>query len=577
MRALLSALALAVLSLGTTAPANAAMERIAILEGRLVQISALSVGVIDPNSGRTVHFMLEAPFEDTFKADEKNADPARRIEHQLYRENYLRSSPRRPAPSRKDHSPQTRRPAITATLFEKIWSRHVVADYGEGFQLLFVDRHVVPDFNGHAFATLAKRNLAVRHPELTFATADHSVSTNPDDPDPKQLQNPFVNALREGAAQHEIAFFDLGDIGQGIVHVITPELGIALPGLTVAIGDSHTTTNGALGALAWGVGQGEIAHILATQTCVVRKPRSMRVTLDGRVPAGTSSKDVILHLIRTFGVSAGNGHAVEYAGSAIRALPMEARFTICNMSAEWGARYGLIAPDDTTYEWLHGRRYAPRGATWDAAVADWRTLPSGDASFDAELRLDVSALPPQVTWGNSLDAVLAIDERVPDPDAEPDAGRRAQMRAALAYMDLTPGARIEGLPIDRVFIGSCTNSRVSDLRAAAGVVRGRHVHERVQAWVVPGSEQVKREAEAEGLHEIFRSAGFEWRTPGCSMCLGANGDTVGPGRRAISTANRNFVGRQGPGSRTHIAGPELAAASAIAGAIADPRKRAVPA
>jgi 3-isopropylmalate/(R)-2-methylmalate dehydratase large subunit len=462
------------------------------------------------------------------------------------------------------------------TLFEKIWDRHVVADYGEGFQLLHIDRHVVPDFNGHAFSTLAKRGLKVAHPELTFATADHSVSTDPRDADPKQLQNPFVIALREGTAKNGITMFDVGELGHGIVHIITPELGIALPGLTVAIGDSHTTTNGALGALAWGVGQGEIAHILATQTCVVRKPRSMRVVLEGPLPAGTSSKDLILHLIRKAGVSAGNGHAVEYAGSAIRALPLEARFTVCNMSAEWGARYGLIAPDEKTYEWLAGRRYAPKGAKWDAALADWRTLPSADdATFDTEIRLDVSALGPQVTWGNSLDAVLAIDERVPDPDKEPDAARRTAMRAALEYMDLTPGEAIEGLPIDRVFIGSCTNSRLSDLRAAAEVARGQKVHERVRAWVVPGSEQVKRDAEAEGLHEIFRAAGFEWRAPGCSMCLGANGDTVGPGQRSISTANRNFVGRQGPGSRTHIASPELAAASAIAGAIADPRKRGV--
>jgi len=460
------------------------------------------------------------------------------------------------------------------TLFEKIWNRHTVADYGEGFHLLHIDRHVVPDFNGHAFSTLAKRELAVAHPELTFATADHSVSTDPAGPDPKQLQNPFAVALREGAAKHNITLFDVGEVGHGIVHVITPELGIALPGLTVAIGDSHTTTNGALGALAWGVGQGEIAHILATQTCVVRKPRSMRVTLDGPLPDGASSKDLILHLIRAAGVSAGNGHAVEYAGSAIRALPMEARFTVCNMSAEWGARYGLIAPDDETFEWLAGRRYAPKGATWEAAIADWRTLPSNaNATFDAELHLDVRNLAPQVTWGNSLDAVLAVDERVPDPDREPDAAKRATMRTALAYMNLKPGDAIEGLPIDRVFIGSCTNSRLSDLRAAAHVARGQKVHERVRAWVVPGSEQVKRDAEAEGLDAIFRAAGFEWRAPGCSMCLGANGDTVAPGQRAISTANRNFAGRQGPESRTHIAGPELAAASAIAGAIADPRKR----
>jgi 3-isopropylmalate/(R)-2-methylmalate dehydratase large subunit len=459
------------------------------------------------------------------------------------------------------------------TLFETIWDRHVVADYGEGFQLLHVDRHVVPDLNGNCFAQLESRGLTVARPDLTFATQDHSVSTDPNGDDRAQLQNPFVIALREGVAKTGITHFDVGELGSGIVHVITPELGIALPGVTVAIGDSHTCTNGALGALAWGVGQGEIVHILATQTCVQRKPKTMRVTFDGTLPDGTTSKDLILFLIRNAGVSAGVGYGVEYAGEAIRALPMEARFTLCNMSAEWGARFGMIAPDETTFAWLEGRRYAPSGAMWDAALADWRTLHSSDdAVFDVELRFDVSDLKPQVTWGNSLDAVLAIDERIPDPALEPDLAKRARMETALAYMDLTPGAIMEGLPIDRVFIGSCTNSRISDLRAAAAIVRGGHVHERVRAWVVPGSENVKRDAEAEGLDRIFIDAGFQWRDPGCSMCLGANGDTIGSGERAISTANRNFAGRQGAGSRTHIASPELAAASALAGAITDPRR-----
>jgi 3-isopropylmalate/(R)-2-methylmalate dehydratase large subunit len=459
------------------------------------------------------------------------------------------------------------------TLFEKVWARHVVADLGEGFALLHVDRHIVPDFNGNSFTRLAQRGLPVRNPELTFASADHSVSTDPRGADPTQSKNPHVIALRNDTRKFGVKLFDVGEPGHGIVHVITPELGIALPGLTVAIGDSHTCTNGALGALAWGVGQGELVHILATQTCMQRKPMTKRVTVNGVLPRGLGGKDLILHLIHALGVDAGNGYAVEYAGSAIRALPMEARFTLCNMSVEWGARFGMIAPDQTTFDWLHGRPYAPRGEMWDAAVADWKTLPTDEgARFDDEAVLDVSQLSPQVTWGNSLDMGIPIGGRIPDPADEADAARRVNLEASLQYMGLAPGQAIEGLPIDRVFIGSCTNSRISDLRTAAEVVRGRRVASRVQAWVVPGSEQVRREAEAEGLHRVFMDAGFDWRAPGCSMCLGGNGDTIGSGERAVSTANRNFAGRQGPGSRTHIAGPAMAAASACAGAIVDPRE-----
>ena len=461
------------------------------------------------------------------------------------------------------------------TLFEKVWRRHVVADLGEGFNLLHVDRHVVPDLNGNAFIALAERGLPVRNPELTFATADHSVSTDPRGPDRMQDGNAHVIALRQGTKEFGVTLFDIGELGHGIVHVIAPEMGIALPGLTVAIGDSHTCTHGALGALAWGVGQGEIVHILATQTCVQRKPKTMRVILEGTLAPSVGSKDLILYLIGRAGVSTGNGYAVEYAGSAVRALPMEARFTLCNMSVEWGARYGMVAPDETTFEWLAGRPYAPKGEQWDAAVADWKTLRSDDsAHFDLELVHDVSSVVPQVTWGNSLDMVVGVDGRVPDPAAEPDAAHRANKETSLRYMDLQPGQPLQGLPIDRVFIGSCTNSRISDLRAAAAVVRGRHVAPRVQAWVVPGSEQVRRQAVAEGLDKVFTDAGFDWRLPGCSMCLGANGDVVGPGERAVSTSNRNFAGRQGPGSRTHIAGPVLAAASACAGFITDPRVHA---
>lgn len=460
-----------------------------------------------------------------------------------------------------------------ATLFEKIWRRHVVADLGEGFSLLHVDRHVLQDFNGNSFTRLAERGLVVRNPELTFATPDHSVSTDPRTADPLHNDNAHVMALRRDTGKFGVRLFDVGQPGHGIVHVIAPELGLALPGLTVAIGDSHTCTHGALGALAWGVGQGELLHILATQTCVQHKPKTMRVTLDGVLPLGTGGKDLILHLIGHLGAAYGNGHAVEYAGSAVRALPMEARFTLCNMSVEWGARYGMIAPDDTAFSWVEGRPYAPRGKLWDAAIADWKTLATDSgARFDHEVMLDVSGLGPQVTWGNTLDMVLPIGGRMPDPAAEADLGKRASMQAAMDYMGLEPGHAIEGLPIQRVFIGSCTNSRITDLRAAAAVVHGRHVADGVQAWVVPGSEQVRREAEAEGLDRIFVDAGFDWRTPGCSMCLGGNGDVIGRGERAVSTANRNFAGRQGPGSRTHITGPEVAAASALAGHIADPRK-----
>jgi 3-isopropylmalate/(R)-2-methylmalate dehydratase large subunit len=463
--------------------------------------------------------------------------------------------------------------AADGTLFEKIWRRHVVADEGDGFALLHVDRQVVVDANGRALPALAARGLAVRNPELTFATADHLVPTDPHHPDRFARASRPMAELREGTARHGIKLFDIGEAGHGIVHVIAPEMGISQPGMTICVGDSHTCTNGALGALAWGVGQGEIVHILATQTTRQKKPNTMRIRLDGTLPAWATGKDLILYLIGQVGVGAGNGYAVEYAGAAIRALPMEGRFTVCNMSVEFGARYGMIAPDEETFAYLDGRPYAPKGVLWEQAVADWRTLPSdADAVFDAERVLDVSGLVPQVTWGNSLDAVLPVDGRIPDPDCEPDAARRADMAGWLAYMDLSPGQAIAGTPVDQVFIGSCTNSRISDLRAAAALVKGRKVAATTRAWAVPGSVNVKRQAEAEGLDAIFRSAGFEWREPGCSMCVGMNGDTVPAGQRSVSTSNRSFAGRQGPGSRTHVASPLVAAASALAGAIADPRK-----
>ncbi len=461
--------------------------------------------------------------------------------------------------------------SVDGTLFNKIWNRHVVADLGEGFHLLYVDRHVVPDFNGSAFTRLRDRGLKVRRPKLTFASADHSVSTDPNNLDLLQMQNPHVQNLRKETQEFGVKNFELGQVGHGIVHVITPEMGIALPGLTVTIGDSHTCTNGALGALAWGVGQGEIVHILATQTCVQQKPKTMRVNLEGTVSPGIGGKDLVLFIIGQLGVAAGNGFAVEYAGSAIESLPMESRFSLCNMSVEWGARYGMIAPDQITFDYVKGRPYAPKGAQWDAALEDWHSLASDtDAVFDKEVTLNVTGLKPQITWGNSLDMVTAIDGTIPYLDNAMDPAHRANMQAAISYMGLQEGVGLLGLTVHRVFIGSCTNSRISDLRAASAIVKGRKVASHVTAWVVPGSEMVKRQAQQEGLDKIFLAAGFEWRNPGCSMCLSANGETIGSGERAISTANRNFAGRQGPGSRTHIASPAVAAAAACAGFIADP-------
>jgi 3-isopropylmalate/(R)-2-methylmalate dehydratase large subunit len=370
--------------------------------------------------------------------------------------------------------------------------------------------------------------------------------------------------------------FEPGGFGHGIMHVIAPELGLTLPGLTLCCSDSHSCTNGALAALSWGIGAGELTHILATQTSVQKRPKTMRINLEGRLASDVSAKDIVLYLIGQIGVAAGNGFAVEYAGSAVRALPMEGRFTLCNMSVEFGARFGLISPDDTMFEYLAGKPYAPRGTDWDAALADWRSLATDQAAdFDREVSIDLTGLAPQVTWGNTPEAVLPVDGHIPDPAAEPNRERRAAMEAALSYMDLQPGQPIEGTPVDWVFIGSCTNGRLSDLRAAATIVKGRKVSPTTRAWAVPGSREVKQTAEAEGLDRIFLDAGFEWREPGCSMCLGANGDIVPSGKRSVSTSNRNFVGRQGPGSRTHLASPALAAASACAGAIADPRKLTV--
>ncbi len=461
------------------------------------------------------------------------------------------------------------------TMFDKIWDAHVVADLGEGWSLLHVDRHLLHDLSGgRALADVLDRGLAVRNPQLAFATPDHAVSSAPDR---ERHGFPAGERLRAGlrgkAQATGIRFFDLGHDGQGIVHVMGPELGIVLPGLTVICGDSHTCTNGGLGALAFGVGSSELTHALATQTLRQRRPKRMRVRFDGRPGPGVTPKDMALHLIGRIGASAGTGFAVEYAGAAVRAMGIEGRMTICNLSIEMGAKIGMVAPDEKTFEYVAGRRFAPSGALFDQAVAQWRTLATDDgALFDREEAVDAAAVPPTVTWGTSPEHAVAIDGAIPDPAGARDPAQREAWRAALDYMGLVPGERIAGTKVDWVFVGSCSNSRLSDLRDAAAIARGRRVADSVTAWVVPGSERVKRDAEAEGLDRVFRDAGFAWREPGCSMCVAANGERVPPGQRAVSTSNRNFVGRQGPGARTHLASPAMAVAAAVTGAINDVRR-----
>jgi 3-isopropylmalate/(R)-2-methylmalate dehydratase large subunit len=461
------------------------------------------------------------------------------------------------------------------TLFEKIWDAHVVRDLGDGWALLHVDRHLLHDLSGPpALAKIAKRGLAVRNPELTFAVPDHAVSSAPGRVATTfELGGRLHGTLKKHSQASGIRFFDLGQKGQGIVHVMGPELGLVLPGVTLICGDSHTCTNGALGALAFGVGNSESAHALATQTLRQQKPRLMRVRFEGELATGVTPKDLILHLIGKIGAAAGSGCAIEYAGSAIRAMPIEGRLTICNLSVELGAKYGLIAPDETTFRYLENKPFAPQGSAFDRAVEHWRTLFTDQgAQFDREEVVDVADVAPTITWGTSPEHTVAIDGVVPSPDDQRDPEGRKAVSAALDYMGLAGGQPIAGTRVDWVFIGSCTNSRLSDLRAAAVLARGRHVADSVTAWVVPGSEQVKRDAEAEGLDAIFRDAGFQWREPGCSLCVAANGERVPPGARAVSTSNRNFVGRQGPGARTHLASPAMAVAAAITGQLSDVRK-----
>jgi len=459
------------------------------------------------------------------------------------------------------------------TMLAKIWDQHVIARLGDDTDLLHVDRHLLHDLGGsRGLLDLKSRGLAVHNPELTFATPDHAISTAHGRAGTIKVGQELLAALRVETSATGIRMFDIDEPGQGIVHVIGPELGLSLPGSLIVCGDSHTCTHGGLGALAFGIGSSELTHVLATQALIQRRPKTMRVKFEGKLSLGVTAKDLILALIGHVGAAGGTGYAVEYAGSTIREMPVEGRLTICNLSIELGAKMGMVAPDEKTYAYLRGRPYAPQGAMWEKAVKAWRELPSDpDASFDLEVLIDVTRIIPQVTWGISPEHVIGVDGRIPDPQAIGDPARRAAAETALEYMGLRAGAPIAGTPVDWVFIGSCTNSRLSDLRAAAEIARGRKVAPGVRAWIVPGSETVKRDAIAEGLDRVFIDAGFEWREPGCSMCLAANGETVAPGQRSVSTSNRNFVGRQGPRARTHLASPASAAAAAIAGAIADVR------
>jgi 3-isopropylmalate/(R)-2-methylmalate dehydratase large subunit len=459
-----------------------------------------------------------------------------------------------------------------STLVDKVWESHV-ARRAEGLpDLLYVDLHLIHEVTSpQAFESLRLTGRSVRRPDLTLATMDHNVATGDDTPI-DALSEQQLAALAGNCEEFGVPLYATGSGREGIVHVIGPELGLTQPGMTIVCGDSHTSTHGALGALAFGIGTSEVEHVLATQTLQQRKPRSLRIRFVGELPDGVGAKDVVLAAIGRLGVDGGVGHVIEYAGPVIEGLSMEGRLTICNMSIEAGARAGLIAPDEVTFAYLEGRPAAPKGPDWDAAVARWRALATDDdAVFDRELEIDVSELRPQVTWGTNPGMVVPIDGVVPDPEdiADPDA--RAAAERALAYMALEPGTPIQEIGVDRVFIGSCTNSRIEDLRAAAAVVRGRHVHPSVRALVVPGSAQVKLEAEADGLDRVFTDAGFEWRRAGCSMCLGMNPDVLAAGERCASTSNRNFEGRQGPGGRTHLVSPSVAAATAIAGRFADVR------
>lgn len=464
---------------------------------------------------------------------------------------------------------------MSKTLFEKIWDSHLVADLGDGASLIYIDRVFLHERTGSiALQSLAEMDRTLRHPSQVFCTMDHIVDTFPGRGDATVMPSgtAFIQSTRHEAHAAGITLFDIGDDRQGIAHVISPEQGIVQPGLTLVCPDSHTCTQGAMGAAAWGIGSSEAEHAMATQTLRVNKPKSMRVRFEGELGFGVTAKDMILHLIGKYGAQGGSGHAIEFAGSAVRDLSMEARMTLCNMAVEFAAFTGLIAPDDKTYTYLNGRPYAPAGADWDAAMAYWQTLYSdADAVFDQEIVIDATSIAPSVTWGTSPQHTCAITESIPALDSFRSNDDRTAAERALNYQGLTSGTPMAGLKIDNAFIGSCTNARIEDLRYAASILKGRRVAAHVKAICVPGSQKVKAAAEQEGLHQIFLNAGFEWRESGCSMCFFAGGEHFGAGERVISTSNRNFESRQGPGTRTHLASPATVAASAINGCITDPR------
>ena len=456
------------------------------------------------------------------------------------------------------------------TLIDKLWSAHEITRREDGAALLWVDRHYVHEGSFLAFTQMKQRGGSVAEPGLTFGTADHYVPTRRDRPVTDPTIAAMVTDFAANAAANDISNFGLGDPRQGIVHVVGPEQGLTLPGLLIVCGDSHTSTHGAFGAYAFGIGASEVAHVLMTQTIWQKKPKRMRITVSGKASAGVAAKDIALAIIARIGADGAQGHAIEYAGSAITALSMEGRLTLCNLSIEAGGRCGMVAPDAATFAYLKGRPYAPKAAAFDRAVEDWSGLVSDkDAAFDREVTLDANGIAPIVTWGTTPDDALPIDGTVPDPARERDPVRAKYVRDALEYMGITPGKKLTDITIDRVFIGSCTNSRIEDLRAAAAVLAGRV--SKVPGLVSPGSTTVKRQAEQEGLDRIFRDAGLEWVDSGCSMCVGINGDIVPPGERCASTTNRNFRGRQGPGARTHLMSPAMVAAAAVTGHLADAR------
>jgi 3-isopropylmalate/(R)-2-methylmalate dehydratase large subunit len=460
------------------------------------------------------------------------------------------------------------------TLFEKVWDSHIVSQQPDSPAVLYIDLHLVHEVTSpQAFTGLRQRGLKVRRPERTVATMDHSIPTHDPSLPIADLQAAAqIKQMETNAADFGLRLYGMNSLQRGIVHVIGPELGFTQPGMTIVCGDSHTATHGAFGALAFGIGTSEVEHVLASQCLLQRKPKTCEVRIDGKLPKGVTAKDVILALIAKIGVGGGTGHVFEYTGSAIHALTMEERMTVCNMSIEAGARAGMIAPDDVTFEYLNGREYAPKGAGWDAAVARWRQLPTDEgATFDKSVTLDADTLEPMITFGTNPGMGMKITGCVPDPSTLSHSAQKAALEKSLAYMALQPGQLLLGKKIDVVFIGSCTNGRISDLRAAASIMKGRKVTGVVRVLVVPGSQTVKNQAEAEGLDKIFKEAGAEWREAGCSMCIAMNGDQLEPGQYAVSTSNRNFEGRQGKGGRTFLASPLTAAAAAVTGVVSDPR------